>query len=52
MQFTDKKSREPWWKSTDLLNRERWQGCRDQSLIRSKSSHWRNSPLKPMLSAI
>ena len=24
---------------------------RDQSPIRSRSSHWRNSPLKPMLSA-
>ena len=25
---------------------------RDQSPIRSRCSHWRNSPLKPMLSAI
>ena len=39
--------------STDFSDRSSQSaGSRDQSPIRSRSSHWRNSPLKPMLSAI
>ncbi len=35
-----------------VLDCEHGEESRDQSPIRSRSSHWRNSPLKPMLSAI
>ena len=49
--ITRKYIREHWRKSLDLLDRERGQGSRDQSPIRSGCFHWRNSPLNPMLSA-
>ena len=35
-------------KRADGIDRERGQGSRDQSPIRSGCFHWRNSPLNPM----
>jgi hypothetical protein len=39
-------------RSADLLDCDGVKRYWDQSPIRNRSSHWRNSPLKPMLSAI